>query len=157
MTMARVNNGNVTRVGLLDSLRGEAMETLHRRGWRVVKAMPKPNDGKRYEYTAPYSYDGDAVYGTWQEVDTDARDKALLQEKRNNATMTRMKFMLALEEAGLYDEAEEAVDSEKVSKAGKIMWRNASVFNRMDETLVQFATALGYTEAQLDALFGISR
>jgi exosome complex RNA-binding protein Rrp42 (RNase PH superfamily) len=80
----------------------------------------------------------------------------LLQAKREQASLSRMAFMLALEEAGLYDAAEAAVESDKVSKAGKIMWRNASVFNRTDETLTSFAEQLGYTDAQLDALFGIN-
>ena len=79
----------------------------------------------------------------------------VLQVKREKASLSRMNFMLALEDAGLYDEAEAAVDSDQVSKAGKIMWRNASVFNRMDETLVQFATSLGYTDEQMDQLFGV--
>ena len=82
-------------------------------------------------------------------------DKAL-QKIREQASLTRMAFMLALEEAGLYDAAEAAVESDQVSKAGKIMWRNASVFNRTDETLTSFAEQLGYTDAQLDALFGIN-
>lgn len=80
----------------------------------------------------------------------------LLQAKRDRASLNRMAFMLALEEAGLYDAAEAAVESDQVSKAGKIMWRNASVFNRTDETLTSFAEQLGYTDAQLDALFGIN-
>lgn len=74
---------------------------------------------------------------------------------RRNASLSRMEFMLALEEAGLYDEAEATVDSDQIPKAAKIMWRNASAFNRMDETLVQFATSLGYTDEQMDQLFGI--
>jgi len=79
----------------------------------------------------------------------------LLQSKRDRASLSRMAFMLALEEAGLYDEAEAAVESNQVSKTAKIMWRNASVFNRTDETLTSFASQLGYTDAQLDELFGI--
>jgi hypothetical protein len=79
----------------------------------------------------------------------------LLQIKRDQASLTRMAFMLALEENGLYDAAESAVESDQVSKPAKIMWRNASVFNRTDETLVQFTTALGFTDAQLDNIFGI--
>jgi hypothetical protein len=82
-------------------------------------------------------------------------DKAL-QKIREQASLSRMAFMLALEKAGLYDAAEAAVESDKVSKAGKIMWRNASVFNRTDETLTSFAEQLGYTDAQLDALFEIN-
>jgi hypothetical protein len=80
----------------------------------------------------------------------------LAQVKKDKASLTRMAFMLALEEAGLYDAAEAAVESDQVSKAAKIMWRNASVFNRTDETLTSFANQLGYTDAQLDALFGIN-
>jgi len=76
--------------------------------------------------------------------------------KRERASLTRMAFMLTLEENGLYDAAEAAVESDQVDKAAKIMWRNASVFNRTDETLVQFTTSLGYTEEQLDAVFGIA-
>jgi len=79
-----------------------------------------------------------------------------LQKIREQASLSRMAFMLALEEAGLYDAAEAAVESDQVSKAGKIMWRNASVFNRTDETLTSFAEQLGYTDAQLDALFEIN-
>jgi len=79
----------------------------------------------------------------------------LAQVKKDKASLTRMAFMLALENAGLYDAAEAAVESDQVSKAAKIMWRNASVFNRTDETLTSFANQLGYTDAQLDELFGI--
>jgi len=80
----------------------------------------------------------------------------LLKTKREQASLSRMAFMLALEEAGLYDAAEAAIESDQVSKAAKIMWRNASVFNRTDETLTSFASQLGYTDAQLDAIFGIN-
>jgi len=80
----------------------------------------------------------------------------LAQVKKDKASLTRMAFMLALEEAGLYDAAEAAVESDQVSKAAKIMWRNASVFNRTDETLTSFAGQLGYTDAQLDAIFEIN-
>jgi len=80
----------------------------------------------------------------------------LAQVKKDKASLTRMAFMLALEKAGLYDAAEAAVESDQVSKAAKIMWRNASVFNRTDETLTSFANQLGYTDAQLDAIFEIN-
>lgn len=79
----------------------------------------------------------------------------LLQAKRDQASLSRMAFMLSLEEHGLYDAAEAAIESDQVSKAGKIMWRNASVFTRMDDTLVEFALQLGFTDAQLDSIFDI--
>jgi len=80
----------------------------------------------------------------------------LLQAKREQASLSRMAFMLALEEAGLYDAAEAAVESDQVSKAAKIMWRNASSFTRTDETLTSFAAQLGYTDSQLDQVFSIT-
>jgi len=79
----------------------------------------------------------------------------LLQAKRNQASLTRIEFMLALEENGLYDAAEAAVESGQVTKAAKIMWHNASTFTRMDTILIEFANALGYTDAQLDNIFKI--
>lgn len=82
-------------------------------------------------------------------------DEKALKQARESATLTRMAFMLALQEAGLYDEAEAAVDSDQIPKIAKIQWRNASVFKRMDETLVQFAAAMNYTDDQLDQIFGI--
>lgn len=78
-----------------------------------------------------------------------------LEQKRDIAVLTRMQFMLSLEDHGLYDDALAAVNGDDITKAARIMWENASQFERMHPTLLQFSDALGYTEEQLDSIFGI--
>ena len=79
-----------------------------------------------------------------------------LEQARQGATLTRMAFMLALEDAGLYDQVEAAVNSGQLEKRSKIMWDNASQFERMHPDLVGIATALGYTDQQMDDIFGLT-
>lgn len=79
-----------------------------------------------------------------------------LEQKRELAVLSRMAFMLSLEEQGLYEEASAAATGGDVDKSARIMWENASQFERMHPTLIQFAQALGYTDEQLDAIFYIS-
>ena len=79
-----------------------------------------------------------------------------LDQARQGATLTRMAFMLALEDASLYDQVEAAVNSGQLEKRSKIMWDNASQFERMHPDLVAIATALGYTDQQMDDIFGIN-
>jgi len=71
MTMARIKDARVVQVGLPDSLANSSPDRLHALGWRSVKGLPKPTDGKGYEYIHPYTYnaDEDAVYGAWQQTD----------------------------------------------------------------------------------------
>ena len=84
------------------------------------------------------------------------QDEKELEQARQGATLTRMAFMLALEDAGLYDQVEAAVNSGQLEKRSKIMWDNASQFERMHPDLVAIATALGYTDQQMDNIFGIN-
>ena len=85
-----------------------------------------------------------------------------LDEKRERATMTPMQFMLALEKTTLpdnttlLDSAEALVADPATPKRIKIMWNKASSFDRLNPELVQMATALGLTDAQMDAVFGIT-
>ena len=83
------------------------------------------------------------------------QDQKQLEQARESATLTRMAFMLALEDAGLYDEVEAAIESDQVDKRAKIMWHNASQFERMNPDLLAMAQALGYTDEQMDAIFGV--
>jgi len=68
--MARVKDGEVIEVGVPSRLASQTAENLHKHGWRLLKGTPKPTDGGKYEYAAPYTYDADedCVYGTWNEV-----------------------------------------------------------------------------------------
>jgi len=70
MTMAKVEDGEVVAVGIPANESSTDLERLQLMGWRLLKGTPKPKDGKKYEYGAPYFYDAedDCVYGTWNEV-----------------------------------------------------------------------------------------
>jgi hypothetical protein len=76
-------------------------------------------------------------------------------DPRATASLSRMDFMLALDAAGLLDDAEAVVTDPATPRQAKIMWANASEFRRTHPTLVEMATAMDLTEAQMDAVFGI--
>lgn len=82
-------------------------------------------------------------------------DERALEQERQSASLSRMQFMLSLETAGLYEEIQAAIDSDQVSKTVKIMWQNASRFERMNPELVQLGHEMGYTDQQMDNIFGI--
>ena len=74
-----------------------------------------------------------------------------LEQARNTATLSRMAFMLALDDMGLLDEVQAA----DLPKRARIMFDNAQSFERMHSELLNLAAEMGYTDEQLDALFGI--
>lgn len=94
-----------------------------------------------------------------EEAELMAQRQAAVAEKiihkRNTATLTPMQFRLALLNAGLLDNAEVIVADNATPREIKIMWEYASSFDRMNPELLQFAAALGLTEQQIDAVFGI--
>ena len=97
------------------------------------------------------SFDGYEV--EHQEIDTDWTPPPgpTLEELRERATLSRMAFMLALDDMGEL----EAVQAADLPKRARIMFDNASEFERMHPELLNLAAEMGYTDAQLDALFGI--
>ena len=70
MTMAKVENGEVTAVGLDPMLAGYSVKRLKAMGWYPVEGTEKPTEptdpGYRYEYGAEWSVADNKVYGTWQ-------------------------------------------------------------------------------------------
>jgi hypothetical protein len=66
-----------------------------------------------------------------------------------------MEFFTALESIGLFDTVWAMQDDETVPKLIRIMIRTASAFDRMHPELVSMAAAMGITDEQLDALYGI--
>lgn len=70
MTMAKVENGSVSEVGLPVNLRNFNRAQLKQMGWHKVVGTDKPTDtlepGYRYEYGAEWSAQDGVVYGTWQ-------------------------------------------------------------------------------------------
>ena len=79
----------------------------------------------------------------------------LLAAARASASLTRMEFFTALESIGLFDAVWAMQDEETVPKLTRIMIRTASSFDRMHPELVSMAAAMGITDEQLDALYGI--
>lgn len=77
------------------------------------------------------------------------------QRRRQKATLSRMAFMLALDDAGLLDAAETLMEDPATPRRTKIMWKNAVAFDRSSPELIAMAQQLGVTEAQMDAVFGI--
>jgi len=76
---------------------------------------------------------------------------AVLAEKRAQAVMTRMAFLLALDTAGLYDSVEAVVNDAATPRRIKIMWENASTFERMHPDLI----TIGLSDTDMDVVFGI--
>jgi hypothetical protein len=70
MTMAKVENGSVTEVGLPVNLRSFNRAQLKQMGWHKVVGTDKPTQatdpGYRWEYGATWSASEGKVYGTWQ-------------------------------------------------------------------------------------------
>jgi len=155
MTMARIKDDKVVAVGLPDSLESTKPDRLHVRGWRQVKGLPKPTDGSGYEYTHPFTYNAyeDAVYGTWQQTNVHERIKG---KQRENAKLTRSEFKLALLERDELDAVKQAMSSPDADPRAVILWEDALEFRRTNKDLLALASELGYTEEQLDDIFGIN-
>jgi len=155
MTMARIKDDKVVAVGLPNSLESTKAERLYALGWRQVKGLPKPTDGSGYEYTHPFTYDADedAVYGTWQQTNVHEEIK---DSQRNRATLTRSEFKLALLDRGELDNVKAAMSDPSADPRAVILWEDANEFRRTNKDLLALAAELGYTEEQLDDIFGIN-
>ena len=77
----------------------------------------------------------------------------VLQIKREQAVLTRAQFKLALLEGGYLDAIEAAYPS--WPKNVQIMYDDSSTFERLHPALLQLAEEMNFSDAELDALFGI--
>lgn len=72
MTMAKVENGSVTEVGLPEVLKSYGVRRLKSMGWYPVEGTPKPTTGTapgyHWEYGASWSEQDGKVVGQWNEV-----------------------------------------------------------------------------------------
>jgi len=71
MTMAKVENGTVTQVGIPDELRSLGVRQLKNKGWhKVVDSAGKPttktDPGYHWVYGAEWSVEDGHVIGVWQ-------------------------------------------------------------------------------------------
>jgi len=71
MTMAKVENGEVTQVGLPADMQGMTDTEIENKGWLVVAGDPMPTErpplGYRWVYGESYRVEGNRVYGEWQQ------------------------------------------------------------------------------------------
>jgi len=91
-------------------------------------------------------------YNDWR----DQYEARQLQKARDNAKLTRSEFKLALLEINELDNVKAAIDDSGVDPRAVILWEDALHFHRTDSDLLRLAEELGYTEDQLDSIFGIS-
>jgi len=77
----------------------------------------------------------------------------VLERKRQYATLSPAQFRLNLLEIGELDSVEAMIP--QAPKEVQILWEYANSFERLHPALIQLAAAMGYTDEQLDALFGI--
>jgi len=155
MTMARIKDDKVVEVGLPERLQSTEPDRLYAVGWRQVKGLLKPTTGSGYEYTHPFTYDAeeDSVYGTWQQTNVHER---IIDDQRSKAALTRSEFKLALLERGELDAVKQAMSSSDADPRAVILWEDALEFRRTNKDLLALASELGYTEEQLDDIFGIN-
>ena len=114
-------------------------------GW--IPFTASPNDSEEHG-RALYQA---AVDGEFGEIAQAEEEAVSIESLRSQAVLSRMEFMLALEDMGELDR----VQSADLPKRARIMFDNASEFARNHESLLSLADEMGYTEQQLDTLFGI--
>ena len=125
-------------------------------GW--VAPTPEPDDGKQYVWDEANQQwlqgDPDELegYGPWPAEDIPA---VVLQNKREAATLTRADFKLALLEMGELANVKATIEDANTPERAKILWEDALEFKRLNEDFLAMAAAVGYSDAQMDQLFGI--
>jgi len=75
---------------------------------------------------------------------------------REGASLSRADFKLGLLEMGELDNVQALMDDPATDPRIKIMYEDSGRFDRMHPDLLQLAEVMGYTEEQLDELFGVN-
>jgi len=84
------------------------------------------------------------------------RAKLEAEAPRRNAVLTRAQFKLALLAGGYLDAVEAVMAHPDTPRDLKIMYQDSSTFERLHPALLAMAAQMGYTDEQMDALFGIA-
>jgi len=79
-----------------------------------------------------------------------------LAKARDRAKLSRADFKLALLERGELDAVKTAMTDPSADPRAVILWEDALEFRRTNKDLLALASELGYTEEQLDDIFGIN-
>jgi len=83
------------------------------------------------------------------------QEKALLK-KREAASLSKSDFKLGLLDMGELNNVQALMDDPDTDPRIKIMYEDSGRFDRMHPDLLQLAQVMGYTEEQLDELFGVN-
>ena len=78
----------------------------------------------------------------------------VMDVKRSKASLSRANFKLALMEAGYLQDVKDFVANTNDQRI-IIMWEDSNSFRRTHPDLLRLASEMGYTDTQLDQLFGI--
>ena len=81
------------------------------------------------------------------------QEKAL-QRKREAASLSKADFKLALMEAGYLQDVKDFVANTNDERI-QILWEDSATFARLDPDLLNMASQMGYTDEQMDTLFGV--
>ena len=79
-----------------------------------------------------------------------------LEEKRESASLSRADFKIGLLDMGELDAVKAVMADPETPERVVIMWEDSGRFERMHPDLLSFAEVMGYTDEQLDALFGVT-
>lgn len=147
--------------------------------WGVVPVVPTPEPSydpntQRLEWGVPVKQKARNPDGTfkaddpatpeneawewvhvWNIIDLSAEEiQDRLDQRRASATLSPAMFRLNLLAIGELDNVEAAIPL--APREVQIMWEYSSSFERTHPALAALAAQLGYTDEQLDALFGIA-
>lgn len=125
-----------------------------------VQTTPQPPYNaltQKVEEGTPELIDGVWVQ-QWVVVELTPEEQAeALQVARYKAWLTAANFRIGLYNMGELERVDEYIAQPTTSEDVKIMYNYATVFERMNPTLIQIATDLGFTDAQLDQLFEVGQ
>ena len=76
-----------------------------------------------------------------------------LEQKRQSMNVTPFQAKAALLDAGLLDDIEVLMADPSTARTVVLAWNNAIQFERLSPMVAGIATALGWTDEQLDSLF----
>ena len=82
-------------------------------------------------------------------------EERALEQARESASLSRADFKLGLLDMGELDAVKAVMADPETPERVVIMWEDSGRFNRMHPDLLSFAQLMGYTESQLDQLFGV--
>ena len=103
---------------------------------------------ERYGFTLEDFSDAPTPDKPTNNPDEDAKAQA-----RASASLTPAEFQLALLAIGELDNVEAAIPQSP--REVQILWNKAQKFERMHPALVELGNQMGYTDEQMDALFGV--